>query len=144
MNDNITDADIQELLGEDTLADLLGETTTETSGDSILSLIESMDFDESNEDTMDSLTEELDAAIAEFTVEEFPADDTLTEKTGMKLDKAAKLKKAVSLKAMSIAKKENPGMYAKWQKANEVEKKMTALIIKKYKAKAIKAVKAGK
>ena len=69
------------------------------------------------------------------------ADDFLGEKTIIKLDKKAALKKSVSNEAMQIAKKENPALFAKYKKTLTLKKKYEQLILKKYGAKAKVSVK---
>lgn len=102
-------------------------------------------FDALFEDTIDheekTLAESFDALLEDIFPEEI---QKLEEKTIMKLDKKASLRKAISIEAMQLAKTDAPALYEKYKKSIALKKKIEELILKKFKTKAVANIKKAK
>jgi hypothetical protein len=83
----------------------------------------------------------LESIFASEKGEEFSNEDLIEEVNKIKLDKKSQLKKLVSIEAMQIAKKEDPQIYAKYEKAFALKRKLQNIVTKKFQARALKNVK---
>lgn len=99
-------------------------------------------------DKEDSSFEELFESVLGEKVDDFDKDveeleeslEILEEASKVKLDKQAKFKSLLVKECMSLAYNQKDPLYSKYKKAEALRKQAITMIVKKYKSKAIPAV----